>query len=480
MLGREAGVLHANESIRKYTPEQINPIQHTSKGWQWGTHSKFYPTREGALKQMRAIVASGYKRRNPTIKIGDLVTSIKLPPPNKRWGIGRVVGFTNKFAIVNTNIGDIRIKKDGLRHYKEPEYEHLFSPFDNPVDTFNPEGRRFINATKLTGDTEQRVPWRVAYEYKGKEYARLCTTKPKAIKWAKENLGVELDRKTLKPKSTPKFVPMRKLILKPNKLSILFGYYVKNGEYFIPSGSFDTPRRWWKEREDRRFTITKEIANQWNANLGKFFGTIQPGQEAYTYKREVLVRPISGNPTLSPVDYSISKLESMIPSMSINEAKSTHKYAIERMKATEKTWGRYASPYTDWDNIAFLCRKRLRRLGIAIELLRENPTLRLLKNRNPEGLYQQFHGNPPKARRVKARVPNKGEKLIAIGKLVSVEYQPYGSSKRQRVHYTHNFGDTGDEMLPDKPILATGANGKGLYIIEDKASPFFSNRGIIG
>ena len=98
----------------------------------------------------------------------------------------------------------------------------------------------------------------------------------------------------------------------------------------------------------------------------------------------------------------------------------------------------------------------------------------------PKGLYEQFHENPPKVRKTRIRVPNKGEKLIAIGRLTAVEYQPYGNSKRKKVIFRHKLGDTGSKMLSNKPVLATGANGKGLFVIEDESAPFFSERGIIG
>ena len=47
------------------------PIQRctlgSTKGWKWGKSGKCYKSREKALKQMRAIMANGYKeRRNKT------------------------------------------------------------------------------------------------------------------------------------------------------------------------------------------------------------------------------------------------------------------------------------------------------------------------------------------------------------------------------------------------------------------------------
>ena len=58
------------ESFTKVTGGKIiseeNPIHHTKEGWQWG-HQKIYPTRSGAERQARAIYASGYKGKNPTL-----------------------------------------------------------------------------------------------------------------------------------------------------------------------------------------------------------------------------------------------------------------------------------------------------------------------------------------------------------------------------------------------------------------------------
>jgi hypothetical protein len=102
------------------------------------------------------------------------------------------------------------------------------------------------------------------------------------------------------------------------------------------------------------------------------------------------------------------------------------------------------------------------------------------KGVNPLSLYQSFHGNPPaKTRMVNLPVPKKGQKLVKIGRLTHVTYNPELPSKRAGSHYEHAFGDTGTKILPDKPILATDEGGKNLYIIPDKAKPRFTNRGII-
>ena len=101
--------------------------------------------------------------------------------------------------------------------------------------------------------------------------------------------------------------------------------------------------------------------------------------------------------------------------------------------------------------------------------------------RNPN-LYKSFHGNPPQnVRAVNLPVPKKGEHLIAIGKAVSIVYTPYSSSKLSGKHFEHKFGDTGERMLPERPILATDKRGKALYLIpESRRYPRMTRRGIVG
>lgn len=38
------------------------PIKKVKGGYKWGNHGKVYKTRASALRQMRAIFASGYKK----------------------------------------------------------------------------------------------------------------------------------------------------------------------------------------------------------------------------------------------------------------------------------------------------------------------------------------------------------------------------------------------------------------------------------
>ena len=102
------------------------------------------------------------------------------------------------------------------------------------------------------------------------------------------------------------------------------------------------------------------------------------------------------------------------------------------------------------------------------------------RSRNPDAkaLYQSFHGVPPMQSR-KVSVPKPSGELTAIGRLVQVEYEPQPPSKRSGVRFYHKLGDTGERVLPDKPVLASDTNGN-LFIIPDRSRPKFGSRGIIG
>ncbi len=117
---------------------------------------------------------------------------------------------------------------------------------------------------------------------------------------------------------------------------------------------------------------------------------------------------------------------------------------------------------------------------LAVPFVPPNPV------RNPVGkspkVYSSFHGSQPINRRiVKMHLPEGA--LVKIGRLVSLDYQPEGSSKYKRIQFTHAFGDTGEKKFASNSILATDSKGEGLYIIKDdptKKRPYFNNRGIIG
>ncbi len=100
---------------------------------------------------------------------------------------------------------------------------------------------------------------------------------------------------------------------------------------------------------------------------------------------------------------------------------------------------------------------------------------------NPRSLYQRFHGNPPRSiRRVNLPIPRNGERLIKIGRLKFVTYEPEQPSRLAGKLYEHEWGDTGRIKLPHNPILATDSKGEHFYIIPDKSGAKFTERGIIG
>jgi hypothetical protein len=71
--------------------------------------------------------------------------------------------------------------------------------------------------------------------------------------------------------------------------------------------------------------------------------------------------------------------------------------------------------------------------------------------------------------------------MVAIGRAVRIEYEPYGASRHKNIRFYHDFGDTGEKMLNVRPILATDAKGKDLFLIPQSSKyPYFSDRGIIG
>lgn len=44
------------------------PVKKVQGGYKWGSSGKVYPTREQAMKQARAIYASGYKKQEKPAK----------------------------------------------------------------------------------------------------------------------------------------------------------------------------------------------------------------------------------------------------------------------------------------------------------------------------------------------------------------------------------------------------------------------------
>ena len=96
--------------------------------------------------------------------------------------------------------------------------------------------------------------------------------------------------------------------------------------------------------------------------------------------------------------------------------------------------------------------------------------------KNPS-LYESFHGNPPaNIRKVHIKDP---KRLVKIGRLKSLVYEPEAPSKRKGTHYEHAFGDYGYKFKKgQEPILAVSEDGKQLFVVEGKY--IFGERGIVG
>lgn len=113
---------------------------------------------------------------------------------------------------------------------------------------------------------------------------------------------------------------------------------------------------------------------------------------------------------------------------------------------------------------------------------RANPAT--MDGRQTADLYEAFHEKPSqKTRKVNFHAPAPGEKIIALGKLSTINYVPYGSSGHKGIEFTHAAGDVGSKKISSNTILAASADGKQLYLIKENPGskyPVFTNRGIIG
>jgi len=101
---------------------------------------------------------------------------------------------------------------------------------------------------------------------------------------------------------------------------------------------------------------------------------------------------------------------------------------------------------------------------------------------NTSGLYESFHGVPP-SKQTKVYYEPPPKRLIQIGELTQINYNPRNPSKKHGTEFYHKSGDDGKTILPNNLILATDEEGKNLYLVrknKDTKRPYFSDRGIIG
>lgn len=102
-----------------------------------------------------------------------------------------------------------------------------------------------------------------------------------------------------------------------------------------------------------------------------------------------------------------------------------------------------------------------------------------LSQSGAEAMYERFHESKPRRKR-RVSVASPPGNGVALGKVVSIVYQPPGYSGKGSHLYEHKFGDTGDRMLRQKPILVVSPDGKQLFIIKDDSRFVVNERGIVG
>jgi hypothetical protein len=105
-------------------------------------------------------------------------------------------------------------------------------------------------------------------------------------------------------------------------------------------------------------------------------------------------------------------------------------------------------------------------------------------SKNPEIADKQYAGfhetEPTHARRVEAPIPQ--GHLIAIGRAVKIEYEPYGASKHNGTRFYHLWGDIGAQQMKSNTLLCADENHN-VFLIKDDPNlkrPYMSDRGIIG
>ncbi len=113
---------------------------------------------------------------------------------------------------------------------------------------------------------------------------------------------------------------------------------------------------------------------------------------------------------------------------------------------------------------------------------RNNPQTFYKSKSNSKSLYEKFHGaNPARVRSIEVDIPPAGTKLVKLGMLESVIYQPESPSKLAGRHFEHKFGDYGYKFEgKNKPILASSQDGSHLFILKSNSRFKFGERGIVG
>ena len=95
-------------------------------------------------------------------------------------------------------------------------------------------------------------------------------------------------------------------------------------------------------------------------------------------------------------------------------------------------------------------------------------------------LFEKFHlARSNRLTPYHFRELQQNEKVVKIGRLVSLIYRPEAPSKRANSHYDHKFGDYGYKFKKgQEPLLVITQDGKQLLIIGGHYQ--FNSRGIVG
>ena len=110
---------------------------------------------------------------------------------------------------------------------------------------------------------------------------------------------------------------------------------------------------------------------------------------------------------------------------------------------------------------------------------KKNPATSLEKATD---LYREFHGGEPEISKLTLESRTIPDKLVVIGRLIAVEYEPTGGSSRKGDVYRHEWGDTGKRKVDTLHYFCTDESGREFYLIKGKPQsyPIFNERGVVG
>ena len=111
---------------------------------------------------------------------------------------------------------------------------------------------------------------------------------------------------------------------------------------------------------------------------------------------------------------------------------------------------------------------------------KKNPSPKTLEA--AKAISREVHGTEPEETQITLDTRQIPDVLIAIGKVVAVEYEPIGTSGRKGDVYRHEWGDTGQRKVESLHYFCTDTTRRRFYLIKGKDSsyPVFNERGVVG